>query len=79
MRRVKGQISGARFQNPENRNQQIRRPFEVDADYAAGCDASVSQISGQPVGSRLELVIRQRLVFSDNGDGFGRAVDLSFE
>jgi hypothetical protein len=76
VRRVERHVSAARLEHAEQRDDQLRRALQHDADPRVRADAERAQASGQTVGARVQLGVCQPLALEDDGRGPRRARGL---
>ena len=69
---IKGDISGAGFENTEQADDEVEGAVGTDADAVVGADAERAEVMGELIGAGIEFAIGQDAVFKDEGDGVGR-------
>ena len=73
---IKGNISGAGFENTEEADDEVEGAVGADTDAVLGADAEIEQVISELIGPGIEFAIGEETVFEDEGDGLGSFLDL---
>jgi hypothetical protein len=76
---VERDVSAARLEHGQPRDDQLKRPPEQDADAHFRPDALPAQVVRQSVGPRVEFRVRQPPSRERHGERLGRPSHLRFD
>ena len=76
---IERHVRAAGLEHGEDGGEQIGGAFEADGDEHLRPDAQRAEMMGEPVGARVQLAIRDVLLFKSDRDGFGRSRRMRLE
>jgi len=77
--RIERHIGAARFEYREQRHHHADATLHAQRHAIFRTHAQLDQMMREPIGARIELRIRERLISKDQRDRIGRALDLLLE
>src|SRR5207249_10673936 len=78
-REIDGDISAAGLQDAENGDHHIQRAFEVKPDADFRPDTQAAELTGQTIGSRIELIVSESFFAAFNRSSARGLGNLAFK